>query len=38
LVPVMELAEQAGLSELIGERVTVDSVRVRSGRSPRSAS
>jgi hypothetical protein len=31
LVPVMELAEQAGLSELIGEHVDVDSVRVRSG-------
>jgi hypothetical protein len=31
LVPVMELAEQAGLSELIAEHVEVDSVRVRSG-------
>jgi hypothetical protein len=31
LIPVMELAERAGLSELIAEHVHVDSVRVRSG-------
>jgi hypothetical protein len=31
LVPVMELADQAGLSELIAEHVDLDSVRVRSG-------
>ena len=31
LVPVMQLAEQAGLSELIGEHVAIDSARVRSG-------
>lgn len=31
LVPIMELAEQAGLSELIGEHVQLPSTRVRSG-------
>ena len=31
LVPVLELAEQAGLSELIGEHVDLPSTRVRSG-------
>jgi hypothetical protein len=31
LVPVMELAEQAGLSALIGEHVRLDSARVASG-------
>jgi hypothetical protein len=31
LVPVLELAEQAGLSELIAQHVTIDSVRVASG-------
>jgi Transposase DDE domain group 1 len=31
LVPVMELAEQTGLSELIGEHVDLPSTRVRSG-------
>ena len=31
LVPVMELAEQAGLSRLIGEQVDLASTRVKSG-------
>jgi hypothetical protein len=31
LVPVLELAEQAGLSELIGEHVDLPSTRVKSG-------
>ncbi len=31
LVPVLELAEQTGLSELIGEHVDLPSTRVRSG-------
>lgn len=31
LVPVLELAEQAGLSELIDEHVDIDSARVKSG-------
>src|SRR6476660_5056118 len=31
LVPIMELAEQAGLSRLIGEHVDLPSTRVRSG-------
>ena len=31
LVPVLELAEQTGLSELIGEHVQLPSTRVRSG-------
>ena len=31
LVPVMELAEQAGLSRLIGEHVELPSTRVASG-------
>jgi Transposase DDE domain group 1 len=31
LVPVLELAEQAGLSELIGEHVNLPSTRVKSG-------
>jgi hypothetical protein len=31
LVPVLELAEQGGLSELIGELVDLPSTRVRSG-------
>lgn len=31
LVPVLELAEQAGLSELIDVHVDIDSVRVKSG-------
>jgi hypothetical protein len=31
LVPIMELAEQAGLSELIGQYVQLPSTRVRSG-------
>ena len=32
LVPVLELAEQTGLSELIAEHVQLPSTRVRSGR------
>ena len=31
LVPVLELAEQTGLSELIGEHVDLPSTRVKSG-------
>jgi len=31
LVPVLELAEQTGLSELIGEHVELPSTRVKSG-------
>ena len=31
LVPVLELAEQTGLSRLIGERVDLPSTRVASG-------
>jgi hypothetical protein len=38
LVPVLELAEQTGLSRLIGEHVDLPSTRVKSGRSTRSAS
>jgi hypothetical protein len=38
LVPVLELADQTGLSRLIGEHVDLPSTRVRSGRSIRPAS
>ena len=38
LVPVLELAEQTGLSRLIGEHLDLPSTRLRSGRSTRPAS
>ena len=38
LVPIMELAEQTGLSRLIGEHVELPSARVRSGGSTRPGS
>ena len=38
LVPVLELAEQTGLSRLIGEHVELPSTRVSPGRSTRPAS
>jgi hypothetical protein len=38
LVPVLKLAEQTGLSRLIGEHVDLPSTRVKSRRSTRPAS